>query len=125
MHSNVGGGYAPDGLANEALHWIVEKAEQLGLEFDAAYLAHFLPCFNSVLKDSMTAMYKIMGPHVRMLGEHAGDGEAIHQSALDRSNLPACAYDPPNLKAHLATASAVQAVGTTRIPRGIPCPDLP
>ena len=27
VHSNVGGGYAPDGLANEALQWIVEKAE--------------------------------------------------------------------------------------------------
>src|SRR5437588_213063 len=26
VHSNVGGGYSPDGLANEALHWIVEKA---------------------------------------------------------------------------------------------------
>ena len=51
MHSNVGGSYAPDGLANEALHWIIEKAEGLGLEFDKAYLAHFVPCFNSLLND--------------------------------------------------------------------------
>ena len=29
VHSNVGGGYSPDGLANEALHWVVEKAEAL------------------------------------------------------------------------------------------------
>ena len=29
VHSNVGGSYAPDGLANEALHWIVEKAEKV------------------------------------------------------------------------------------------------
>jgi uncharacterized protein (DUF2235 family) len=38
VHSNVGGGYSPDGLANEALHWMVEKAEALGLEFDQNYL---------------------------------------------------------------------------------------
>src|SRR5207253_7515445 len=36
VHSNVGGGYTPDGLANEALHWIVEEAERLGLETDGA-----------------------------------------------------------------------------------------
>jgi len=125
VHSNVGGGYDPDGLANEALHWVVEKAEQLGLEFDAAYLAHFLPCFNSVLKDSMTAMYKIMGPHVRTLGEHAGNGESLHQSAIDRRNWPACAYDPANLRAHLAAGSPAQAINTTRIQRGTPCPELP
>jgi hypothetical protein len=124
VHSNVGGGYAPDGLANEALHWVVEKAERLGLEFDAAYLAHFQACFNSVLKDSMTVMYKVMGPRARTLGEHGGDGEAVHRSAIDRRNLPACAYDPPNLKAYMANA-APQVVDTIRIPRGIPCPDLP
>ena len=118
VHGNVGGGYAPDGLANEALHWVVEKAEHLGLEFDSTYLAHFRPCFNSVLKDSMTVMYKVMGQHVRTLGEH---GEAVHQSAIDRKDLPACAYDPPNLEAYLAKAGAVQVVNTTRVPRGTPC----
>ena len=88
VHSNVGGSYAPDGLADEALQWIVEKAEGLGLEFDKAYLAHYLPCFNSVLNDSMTAMYKVMGPNVRTLGRHVADGEVIHQSAIDRSASP-------------------------------------
>lgn len=39
VHSNVGGGYSPDGFANEALHWIVEKVEGLGLEFDREYLS--------------------------------------------------------------------------------------
>ena len=124
-HSNVGGGYAPDGLANEALHWIVEKAGRLGLEFDAEYLAHFLPCFNSMLVDSMTIAYRIMGPHERKLGEHAAHGEAVHQSAIDRMSLPACAYGPDNLKQYLARAGAAQPVNTTRIARGQPCPDLP
>ena len=53
VHSNIGGGYAPDGLANEALHWMAEKAEGLGLELDHAYLKHFKPCFNARLHDSV------------------------------------------------------------------------
>jgi uncharacterized protein (DUF2235 family) len=61
VHSNVGGGYAPDGLANEALHWIAEKAEALGLELDKTYLGFFRPCFNSTLHDSMSMKYKVFG----------------------------------------------------------------
>lgn len=121
VHSNVGGSYAPDGLANEALHWIVEKAENLGLEFDKPHLAHYLPCFNSVLNDSMTAVYRTMGPNVRALGQHAADGEAVHQSAIDRMRLPECRYAPANLDAVLKT---LKVVNTTRVPRGKPCPPL-
>ena len=78
VHSNVGGGYGPDGLANEALHWIVEKAEDLGLEFDK-FLQHYRPCFNSTLNDSMTAVYKVMGEHLRPIGKRLTDGEGVHQ----------------------------------------------
>lgn len=61
VHSNVGGSYSPDGLANEALHWIIEKVEDQELEFDKPFLQHYLPCFNSVLIDSMTLIYKMYG----------------------------------------------------------------
>jgi hypothetical protein len=72
----------------------------------------------------MTIMYKMMGPVPRALGEHERDGETVHQSAIDRRNLPACAYDPLNLKEYLAGKGTVQIVNTTRVPRGTPCPDL-
>ena len=124
VHSNVGGGYAPDGLANEALHWIVEQAEQQGLECDVAYLAHYLPCFNSVLNDSMTALYQVMGPHVRQIGAHAPDGECVHQSAVDRRNLPECHYAPANLPGVLP-AGSLRLIDTQRIARGKPCPPIP
>jgi hypothetical protein len=125
VHSNVGGGYAPDGLANEALHWIVEKASDLGLEFDEEYLAHFLPCFNSLLVDNMTLAYRALIPHDRVLGEHAADGEAVHQAAIDRMDLPACAYGPENLKAYRAQPGRPQPANTSRIDRGEPCPAMP
>ena len=118
VHSNVGGGYHPDGLANEALHWMVEKAEGLGLEFDKAFLSHYRPCFNSTLRDSMTLLYKAMGPYERKIG--TVDGEAVHQSAFDRQSLPDCNYAPQNLIACDETINHNR-VQTTRIQRGTPC----
>lgn len=124
VHSNIGGGYSPDGLANEALHWIVEKAEGLGLEFDRDYLKHFTPCFNSVLQDSMTAMYKVMGPYVRPIGKQLADGEVVHRSAIDRTNLAECNYHPENLDAFVKSSGPVTPASTTRIPTGAPCPPM-
>lgn len=121
VHSNVGGGYSPDGLANEALHWMVEKAEGCGIEFDSAYLAHFLNCFNSVLNDSMTAMYRVLGPLIRRIGQHAADGEHIHQAALDRMKLIDCNYHPANLEAFLKSGGQLPIAKTTRVPTGTPC----
>jgi hypothetical protein len=125
VHSDIGGGYTPDGLANEALHWVVEQAERLGLEADSSYLAHFRPCFNSVLHDSMTTPYKVMKPCTRKIGMHWADGEAIHQSVVDRNALAECDYNPTELTTHLADTNKSVIVDTGRIPRGKPCPPLP
>jgi hypothetical protein len=121
VHSNIGGGCAPDGLANEALHWIVEKAEALGLEFDKTYLGFFRPCFNSALHDSMSMKYKVFGPHVRPIGQQLADGESVHQSAIDRRNL-FNDYRAKNLEEYVARVGpgAVYAQ-TGRVPRGTPC----
>ena len=99
---------------------MIEKAENLGLEFDKPFLQHYLPCFNSTLNDSMTMMYKVMGPYVRPIGQQLADGEAIHQSVLDRINLPVCQYDPQNLREHLGRGGP-RVTNTQRISRGTPC----
>jgi hypothetical protein len=121
VHSNVGGSYWPDGLANEALHWIVEKAEGLGLELDSAYLANFRPCFNSKLHDSLSALYRAMGLVERSLGEHRADGEAIHQSVLDRMGHGPSRYSPANVTSFLRHSGGLPIVNTTRLHRGEPC----
>jgi uncharacterized protein (DUF2235 family) len=123
VHCNVGGGYAPDGLANEALHWMVEKAEHLGLEVDRAYLLHFTPCFNSILQNSMTWMYRLFGPNVRQIGKQSEGFESVHRSALDRRNYPTCHYDPGNLENYLERNRVHHPAITTRVPTGTPCPD--
>lgn len=132
VHSNVGGGYSPDGLANEALHWIVEKAEALGLEFDASYLAPFRPCFNAFRHESMSAKYRVFGEYRRPIGANLAHGEMVHQSALDRRNyfngLPhpdeqagETKYTPGNLELFLAASTQVPVAQTMRIARGVPC----
>jgi uncharacterized protein (DUF2235 family) len=97
VHSDVGGGLTPDGLANEALHWLVGKAETLGVEFNAAYLSFFKPVSTGKMHESMSLMYRLMGPFVRPLGQHLADGEAVHESTLKR--MADCQYAPENLKA--------------------------
>ncbi len=122
VHCNVGGGYSPDGLANEALQWLIEKAEGLELELDRGYLNHFSPCFNSNLNDSMTTMYRLLGHYVRPIGLQRADGEQVHQSVIDRIKLQTLNYAPPNLTANLIDGpQALPIVNTTRIARGTPC----
>ena len=124
VHSNIGGSYHPDGLANEALHWILGKAEEAGLAFNGDFLAHYRPCFDSTLNDSMTAMYRVMGPFERQLGEHRGDGEMIHRSVLDRMNHAPSMYAPPNVVKCL-NQQMLPIAETTRIARGTPCGPVP
>jgi hypothetical protein len=133
VHSNVGGGCSPDGLANEALHWIVGKAEALGLEFDQKYLEPFRPCFNSKRHDSMSLKYRIFGPHVRPIGEQLADGERVHQAAIDRRThfdgskrfddpWSEEKYAPENLEKFIRGAGGDATFAQTeRVPRGTPC----
>jgi hypothetical protein len=124
VHCNVGGGYTPDGLANEALNWIVEKAEGLGLEFDSQYLLPFKPCFNSTLHVSMTTAYRALGQNVRTVCQRPTDGEVLHKSTIDRRALPECNYHPENLEAFLKSSGPITPARTTRVPTGTPCPPL-
>jgi uncharacterized protein (DUF2235 family) len=125
VHSNVGGSYTPDGLANEALHWIVEKAENLGLEMDSGYLEHFTPCFNSKLHDSYNFGYNLAGgKYHRPIGEFTAHGECLHQATIDRHKLFSD-YRPPMLEKYLAKGNAAPYAQTMRISRGTPCPPLP
>jgi uncharacterized protein (DUF2235 family) len=98
VHSNVGGGYKPDGLANEALYWIVSKAEKLGLVLDHDYLGHFEPHFDSRLHDSMSLKYRLFGPLLRPIGHQRADGECVHEAAIKRMTDARSKYAPENLK---------------------------
>jgi hypothetical protein len=132
VHCNVGGGYYPDGLANEPLHWIAEKAEALGLALDEKYLAPFLPCLNSKRHNSMSLKYLLFLPYRRPIGR-TDASEVLHQTTLDRrshfngtSNLNDPwgeeHYAPKNVDEFLAGTGGRRPVAQTiRVKRGIAC----
>jgi uncharacterized protein (DUF2235 family) len=115
VHSNVGGGYTPDGLANEALHWMVGKAKALGLEFDHSYLAFFRPRFDSKLHDSMSVKYRLMGPVAREIGRQRADGECIHEAAIKRMSDGPSSYAPENLKVVVGPGAGALPVVSTEL----------
>jgi hypothetical protein len=121
--SNVGGGYECDGLANETLHWMVEKAEALGLSFDSASLAPLQALLQLRPPRHDDPGLPSLGDGTRRLGSHRADGESLHQAALDRRAYPPCRYHPPSLdRVALPGAPRVMpAVTTTKIKRGEPC----
>ena len=101
VHSNVGGGYQKDGLANISLHWIKDKAHDLGLEFDETFLAHYRPWYKHELRDSMTLMYRILIPISRPIGMTERANESVHPSAIKRFEEVAD-YKPSNLADYLS-----------------------
>lgn len=58
-HGNVGGSYGNDGMANCALHWIVDEAKALGLEIDEEFLGVYRCFSRDVVGDPYTLMYRV------------------------------------------------------------------
>lgn len=56
-HSNVGGGYMHDGLANLALHWVVNGATNL--KIDKYFLAHYCGGYDDTYYDSYAWYYRL------------------------------------------------------------------
>jgi uncharacterized protein (DUF2235 family) len=116
-HSNVGGGYSDSGLSDQALIWMIARAQALtGLEFDlAAVRSNTKPNIGGAVVDS-TQGWPIdhIFPHFRAIlspiaihhgyfsnsedptEEHVN--ERVHWSVIaKRASTPADRYSPPNL----------------------------
>ncbi|MHA7775533.1 phospholipase effector Tle1 domain-containing protein [Roseibium sp. M-1] len=57
-HGNVGGSYGNDGMANCALHWIVEKAVALGLAVDEKFLRKYRSYPQDTMGETYTRLYQ-------------------------------------------------------------------
>ena len=68
VHTNVGGGYDRDGLANSAMHWIKQSAKRHGMEFDDDFLEPYAACPGGELRDSLTLAYRVLIPAWREIG---------------------------------------------------------
>lgn len=92
VHSDVGGGYPEDGLANIALRWMIDKATGAGLEFHDGRVKEFVPNPNDELHESDEGWFwKIRGTEKRPIWP----GARVHESVKKRKN-----YTPKLPKNH-------------------------
>jgi uncharacterized protein (DUF2235 family) len=92
VHSNVGGGYRYDGLANGALHWLVAGAVDEGLDINDAFLSNYRRYPQDKLYDSYSLGMDVMdtirfrrGDGVRALsGRPASANLSVDRSAVVR-----------------------------------------
>ena len=121
VHSNIGGGYLHDGLANIAFDWILDGAHDDGLETDLQYTKHYGKNLTAPLYSSSSLLYKIgdflrgsVGKGKRSLldwpetAHLSVDPLAIKRLRMNAADLegpkvqPAVAYRPQNLLQFLA-----------------------
>ena len=115
-HSNVGGGLSEDGLANCALHWLLDEAVALGLAVDADFLG-FYRKFAIGHASRKTKTFAAMDLMLRPLRGFGGErnllqveGMTLDPSVMARLNTDASqhedtmdeAYRPKNLLRYLA-----------------------
>jgi uncharacterized protein (DUF2235 family) len=124
VHTNIGGGYRRDGLANIALHWVVDGAIEQGLKIDVNFLEHYPGRADGTMYDSYSVLYRTLD----IIRGRIGSGKRripvdadIDRSVIDRMKLPAekvggkneegssAAYRPQNVLEFLAEQPDVAA----------------
>lgn len=98
VHGNIGGGYADAGLSDQALEWMLDKAECHGLALRPDYrISRVDPNPFAEMRDPIRPLYRslmIGRPRIRRIGTGAL-GEAIDISAARRWLAPSRPEAPP------------------------------
>lgn len=91
VHSNVGGGYVDDGLANVAFDWILREAEALGLVVDHGFTRFYRPFAKDRLYRSEALHYRVIdalrgrfGRGRRTIAQPAGANLSLDPSVFER-----------------------------------------
>jgi len=98
VHCDVGGGYAQTGLADLALRWMMQRAGECGLAFRPGQPATAPDPMGS-LHDSRTAVYRLLPPLHRPIGQVDPANEFVASSAVQRFESDVD-YRPPELAAY-------------------------
>lgn len=103
VHADCGGGYPEDGLADLALSWMLRRAEECGLCFDADYErreVHAHP--KQALHKERKGLHRLLRLNRRTILGTNPRTERVHWSAAARFDDVAADYKPENLKRALA-----------------------
>jgi len=115
-HTNIGGGYVEDGLANISFRWLVDEASKLGLGFDGDYVKHFKAYPQARLYPSSSLLFSAFellrlrfgGGKRSLMGYPPEAGLDLHRSVIHRIRSAASEHDqldryrPPNVLSYLA-----------------------
>ena len=102
-HSDVGGGYEEEGLAGVAFHWMMQKAQAAGLEFDNRYVAANVQAVPlDHLHNSRKLFYRLSPPFTREIAPQNGTNQKVHPAALHRFETAMPPYRPQNLQRYLS-----------------------
>jgi len=112
VHSNIGGGYCDAGLSDMTLQWMIEKAHNTGLAFDATCTSNIQSKSTGELRNSALGIYRVMGKIRRPINngiavrtdEETGQrknekvirNETIHYSCFERMHKNR-KYQPHNV----------------------------
>ncbi|MFA3916689.1 phospholipase effector Tle1 domain-containing protein [Ruegeria hyattellae] len=101
VHGNVGGSYGNDGLANIALHWIVDEARAHGVAVDSKFLGKYRPFPQDSLDNSYGLGFKMIEAIRFKLGKGTrslGDQPATSNLSIDPSVIKRLCSDPAKFK---------------------------
>lgn len=131
MHSNVGGGYAEDGLAHVALVWIMDEAIRAGLVLSQAITAPMRRAESTTGKmyDSRAGLgvyyrYQPRNTQAGRLGKpYLGPGGVtmrpkVHDSVLARISMAIGGYAPIALPDEFDVVTSLGKVMPTQVTRG-------
>lgn len=114
VHSNIGGGLKTDGLANIALHWIVEGAEEAGLKLDAGFIRFYEPHPEAEVYESWGLPYQVFdavrGRYGKGKRPITGLNADLDPSVLEKMAGDAT-YRPENVLRFLAAQPDLTAYG--------------
>ena len=96
VHSNIGGGYDPDGLANIPLHSMKNRAKSLGLAFDEDFLAKYKPNPEGTMRQSRKGVYRLTRKLYRPVLQTLHGNERIHETVRQREARLNPSYKPLN-----------------------------
>jgi len=92
VHSDVGGGYRENGLADGALQWMIEEATHCGLSFNSA-VGQIKPNYHDMMHDSCEGIFGLLPTQPRNVPYLRDEQQSFHTSALRR-------YDDPPISQH-------------------------
>lgn len=93
VHSNVGGGYADEGLSDIALDWMIQRAKAAGLYFDDELISKDVkPNPQGQLYNSNKGLFSLFPGYVRPV-----EPETLIDPSVEERKLKVKGYQPANL----------------------------